>query len=103
MSNRVVTIGDVDEDDFWKIFSDAPDQPSEKIIFVCQIQTLLKKAKFKDERTMYHVFEHSPVPVTPSDARLRATVTQKNLPRVARVMERVCRGAAIQYLGERDA
>ena len=102
MSNRVVTIGDVDEDDFWKMFSDAPDQPSEKIIFVCQIQPLLKKAKFKDERRMYRVFEDNPVSVTTlSDARLRATVTQKNLPRVARVMERVCRGAAIQYLGEK--
>lgn len=88
------------EDDLWKLFSDAPDKANDTILFYSEIKPLLAKMKLEDETRMYHVYEHSTVPEPPDGACLRATVTQRNLKRVAKVI--AGRGnfdAAIQYLG----
>jgi hypothetical protein len=78
-----------------------PDQPSDTTLFFCELKPLLKPMKFEDEGRLYHLFEHSTVPAPPCSARLRATVTQKNLRRVANAMSKMCQDVAIQYLGLR--
>ena len=97
--NHIEYDGKVDENDLWKLFSDDPDKPSETILFYCQLQPLLKPMKFEDESRRYLLFEHDVVQSTANDARMRATVTQKNLRPVARAMAKVCQDVAIQYLG----
>ncbi|MEP1768206.1 MAG: hypothetical protein ABJJ53_16390 [Sulfitobacter sp.] len=97
--NKITYDGKVDEQDLWKLFTHDPDKPSETILFYCQLKPLLKPMKFQDEGRKYHLFEHSTVPATSSDARLRATVTQKNLRSVADAMSKQCQDVAIQYVG----
>lgn len=97
--NEIEYNGKVQEQDLWKIFSDHPDTPSETVIFFSQLKLLLKPVKLEDETRMYHMFEHSTVPAPPTNARWRATVTQKNLRRVANAMSKACQEVAIQYLG----
>ena len=97
--NKIVYNGNVHEQDLWKLFSDHPDQSSDTILFFCDLKLLLKPMKFEDETRLYHLFEHSTVPAPPSDARWRATVTQKNLRRVANAMSKACQDVAVQYLG----
>lgn len=89
------------EGDLWKLFSQHPDQPSEAILFFCQIKPLLKKMRLTDETRFYHIYEHATVPAAPEGARLRATVTQRNLRSVAAAIAgRGTGDAAIQYLGK---
>lgn len=97
--NEIEYNGEVQEQDLWKIFSDDPDKPSETVIFFSQLKLLLKPVKLEDETRIYHLFEHSTVPAPATGARWRATVTQKNLRRVANAMSKACQDVAIQYLG----
>ena len=97
--NKIEYSGKVREQDLWKVFSDRPDEPSETVIFFSQLKPFLTPVKFEDETRMYHLFEHSTVPAPSTNARWRATVTQKNLRRVANAMSKACQEVAIQYLG----
>ena len=77
-----------------------PDKPSETIRFYSHLEHALKRIRLEDETRYYHVYEHSPVPQAPEGARYRATVTQRNLRRVAAAIAgRGGHDAAIQYLG----
>ena len=97
--NKIKYSGKLDEQDLWKFFSDHSNQPSDTIQFFSQLKPLLKPMKFKDETRLFHLFEHSTVPAPPSDARWRATVTQKNLRGVANAMSKACQDVAVQYIG----
>jgi hypothetical protein len=92
--------GKFNEDDLWKLFSDHPDRPSETIRFFCELELALKRMRLEDETRYYRVYEHSSVPAPPEGARYSATVTQRNLRRVAAAIAgRGGHDAAIQYLG----
>lgn len=97
--------GILDEADLWKLFSDHPDQPSETVQFYHELKPLLARMRLEDETRYYHVYRHSAgFPDPPADARFRATVTQRNLSRVASAISgRGKSDAAIQYLGPRTA
>lgn len=98
--NKIEYSGKVREEDLWKLFSEHPEQPSDTVIFFSQLKPLLKPMKFENETRRYQLFEHSTVRAPASSARWRATVTQRNLRRVANAMSKSCREVAIQYLGE---
>lgn len=93
--------GILEEADLWKLFSDHPDQPSETVQFYHSLKPLLAKMRLKDETRFYHVYRQSAdFPDQPADARFRATVTQRNLRRVAAGISGNGKSdAAIQYLG----
>ncbi|MEH7829258.1 hypothetical protein [Gemmobacter denitrificans] len=92
--------GEPSENDLWKLFSDNPDAASERVLFYSQLKPLLRKMRLTDETRYYRLYEHSPVPERPEQARLRVTVTQRNLYRVAGAMiTGAASDAAIQYLG----
>ncbi|SLN66748.1 hypothetical protein PEL8287_03704 [Roseovarius litorisediminis] len=93
--------GVLDENDLWKLFSDHPNTAAETIMFYSQLKPLLRKMRFKDETRLYHVYHHpGGFPDPPVGARFRATVTQRNLRRVAAAIAgRGNNDAAIQYLG----
>lgn len=95
--------GILEEADLWKLFSDHPDKPSEAILFFSQIKPLLSKMRFEDDTRFYHVYEHGTVSESPDGVGNRATVTQRNLRRVANAIAgRGNSDAAIQYLGARE-
>ncbi len=90
------------EDDLWNLFSDHPNEASDTIQFYSRLKPLFAKMKLTDDSRMYHVYRHSTLREPPDGARLRATVTQRNLWRVAGVIAgRGNNDAAIQYLGPR--
>jgi hypothetical protein len=93
--------GVLEEADLWKLFSDHPDKSSETIQFYYDLKPLLAKMRLEDETRYYHVYRHSAgFPDSPGGARFRATVTQRNLRRVATAISgRGKADAAIQYLG----
>ena len=92
--------GILEEADLWKLFSDHPAQPSETLLFFSQIKPLLAKMRLNDETRFYQVYRHSTVPQAPDRIGIRATVTQRNLRRVANsISGRGNMDAAIQYLG----
>lgn len=92
--------GEPSENDLWKLFSDNPDTVSERVLFYSQLKPLLRKMRLTDETRYYGLYEHSPVPERPDQARLRVTVTQRNLFKVAATMITGANSdAAIQYLG----
>ena len=95
--------GVLEEANLWKLFSEHPDQASQTILFCFQLKPLLAKMRLEDETRYYHVYQHSAgYPDSPEDTRFRATVTQKNLARVAAAISgRGGSCAAIQYLGPR--
>lgn len=96
--------GEPSENDLWKLFSDNPDAASERVLFYSQLKPLLRKMRLTDETRYYSIYEHSPVPERPENARLRATVTQRNLYRAAGAMITGANSdAAIQYLGRSPA
>lgn len=41
--NKIEYDGKVDEQDLWRLFTDAPDQPSETVLFFSQLKPLLKR------------------------------------------------------------
>lgn len=93
--------GKLDESKLWTLFSDDPDSAAERVVFYSELKPLLRKMPLTDETRFYCVYQHYTVPEGPEDARLRATVTQRNLFKVASAMfvsEERC-DAAIQYLG----
>lgn len=92
--------GILEEADRWKLFSEHPDQPSETIQFFSTIKPMLSKMRFEDDTRFYHVYEHGTVPEWPTGVGTRATVSQRNLRKVANVIAgRGNSDAAIQYLG----
>lgn len=93
------------EANLWKLFSDSPDAASETILFYSQIKPLLRKMRVTDETRYYHVYHHpGGFPQPPVGARVRVTVTQRNLRRVASAIAgRGNSDAAIQYLGTSPA
>ncbi|MCA0205146.1 MAG: hypothetical protein LCH92_12445 [Proteobacteria bacterium] len=97
--NKLSWEGDLTEGDLWKLFSSDPAEASDTILFYSQIKPLLAKLKLQDETRFYHVFAHSTVPERPECARLRATVTQRNLRKVAAAFAAENDDAAIQYHG----
>ncbi|MEP4195950.1 MAG: hypothetical protein ABJL99_09980 [Aliishimia sp.] len=97
--NKIEYDGKVDERDLWKLFTDAPDKPSEVVLFYSQLKPLLKPMKFQDQSRRYLLFEHGTAPEASNTARLRATVTQKNLRSVANSISKQCQEVAIQYIG----
>jgi hypothetical protein len=98
--NRIDYDRVVDENDLWKLFSETEHSPSETTLFFSQVKPLLKPMKFSDGSKLYHLFEHSTVPTPPERAQWRATVTQKNLWKVANAMSKACHDVAIQYVGK---
>lgn len=96
--------GELDESNLWKLFSDNPDAAAERVLFYSQLKPLLRKMRLTDETRYYGIYEHSPVTERPERARLRVTVTQRNLYRVAGAMITGANSdAAIQYLGTSPA
>ncbi|MCE8526865.1 hypothetical protein KBY23_16425 [Ruegeria pomeroyi] len=95
--------GNLPEDDLWKLFSDSPDTAAETILFYSQIKPLLRKMRLTDETRYYHVYHHpGGFPQPPVGARVRVTVTQCNLRRVASAIAgRGNSDAAIQYVGRK--
>jgi len=92
--------GEPSENDLWKLFSDNPDNAAERVLFYSQLKPLLRKMRLTDDTRYYSVYAHSPVPERPENARLRVTVTQRNLFKVAATMiTGAASDAAIQYLG----
>lgn len=93
------------ENDLWNLFSDHPDKPAETILFYSQLAPLLRKMRLKDETRLYHVYGTGDIVfggvVSPLESiPFRATVTQRNLRRVAAAIARRGPGeVAIQYLG----
>lgn len=98
------------EDDLWKLFSDHPDKPSDEIQYYTDIKTLLAKMKLKDETRFYKLSTQGMNSESLEGGLVRATVSQRNLYRVAKLMTgRVSSitgygrpETAIQYLGPRD-
>ena len=96
--------GKPDESKLWKLFSDNPDNAAETILFYSELKPLLRKMRLTDETRFYCVYQHSVVPERPESARLRATVTQRNLLKVAAAISTSEKNdAAIQYLGTSPA
>lgn len=93
------------ENDLWNLFSDHPDKPAETILFYSQLAPLLRKMRLKDETRLYHVYGTGDIVfggvVSPLESiPFRATVTQRNLRRVAAAIARRGPGeVAIRYLG----
>lgn len=98
--------GVFEEDDLYKLFSKSPNKASEKTVNFHQLKALLRKTKFTDETRFYHLFGRVLASEQPDGSRTRATVTQKNLFRVASVMDATSAGSkmaiAIQYLGRKE-
>lgn len=96
--------GVLEEADLWKLFSDHPDHHSETIRFYDDLKPLLATMRLEDETRLYHVYHHAAgFPSLPTEARFRATVTQRNLRRVAAAISGAGKSdAAIQYLGTRE-
>jgi hypothetical protein len=96
--------GEPDESNLCKLFSDNPDNAAETILFYSDLKPLLRKMRLTDETRFYSVYQHSSVPERPDSARLRATVTQRNLLKVAAAISTSEKNdAAIQYLGTSPA
>jgi hypothetical protein len=96
--------GKPDESNLWKLFSDNPNNAAETILFYSDLKPLLRKLRLTDETRFYCVYQHSNVPERPEGARLRATVTQRNLLKVAAAISTSEKNdAAIQYLGTSPA
>lgn len=96
------------ESDLWKLFSNHPDKPAETILLYSQLALLLRKMRLKDETRLYHVYGTGDIVfggiVSPLESiPFRATVTQRNLRRVAAAIAGRGPGeVAIQYLGRSE-
>lgn len=91
------------ENDLWKLFSDQPDKPAETVLFYRQLAPLLRKMRLKDETRLYHVYGIGDITSPPESVPFRATVTQRNLGRVAAAIAgRGPLDVAIQYLGRSE-
>ncbi|MBV1897709.1 MAG: hypothetical protein KUG70_14705 [Rhodobacteraceae bacterium] len=104
--NKIEWDGKLRDSDLWKLFTDNPDEKSETVLFFSKLKLLLEPVKFEDETRYYHLYEHGALLGEQSkDAHLRATVTQRNLFRVASAMAARHRSVevAIQYLGTSPA
>lgn len=95
-----------DENDLWKLFSDAPDQPGNRVrTFDNELNIVLKsKIKLTDTTRFYHLFPGGlSVPDyalwTGTGSSAQAIVTQANLRTVGRAMVRKFTDVAVQYLG----
>lgn len=93
--------GVLEEADLWKLFSDHPDKASDTIQFYYELKPLLAKMRLLDDTRYFQIYLHSAnFSHPPAGARFRATVTQRNLRRVAAAISgRGNSDAAIQYLG----
>lgn len=93
-----------DENDLWKLFSEAPDKPGNRVrTFSNELSIVLKsKIKLTDTRTFYHLF---PCGLSLPNYSLgigndgQAIVTQANLRTVGLAMVRKFSDVAVQYLG----
>lgn len=97
-----------DENDLWKLFSDAPDQPGTHIrTFDLELRTVLKtKIKLTDTTRFYHLYRcgYSVGTYSAESAKdknsAQAIVSQANLRTVGFAMARRYRDdVAVQYLG----
>lgn len=97
-----------DENDLWKLFSDAPDQPGTHIrTFDLELRTVLRtKIKLTDTTRFYHLYlcGYDVAQYSAEDAKdknsAQAIVTQANLRTVGLAMARRYRDdVAVQYLG----
>jgi len=94
------------ENDLWKLFSDTPDQPGNRVrTFDNELNMVLKsKIKLTDTTRFYHLFPGGlSVPNyalwTGTGSSAQAIVTQANLRTVGRAMVRKFTNVAVQYLG----
>lgn len=97
-----------DENDLWKLFSEAPDQPGNHVrTFDLELRTVLKtKIKLTDTTKFYHLFPcglsgpHYSAESAKHKNSAQAIVTQANLRTVGFAMARRYRDdVAVQYLG----
>ena len=97
-----------DENDLWKLFSEAPDQPGTHIrTFNLELRTVLKtKIKLTDTTRFYHLYPCGysvgtySVEGSKGENEAQAIVSQANLRTVGLAMARRYRDdVAVQYLG----